>query len=43
MDHFHNRLEAMNESKLSAEQKAGLNVTLVKLCEMIYRKMKLLN
>ena len=43
VDHFHNRLEAMNESKLSAEQKAGLNVTLVKLCEMIYRKMKLLN
>jgi ParB family transcriptional regulator, chromosome partitioning protein len=42
VDQFYDRLFTLDETKLSADQKTTLNVTLVKLRGMVYQKMKLL-
>ena len=43
VDHFLTRLNGINSAKLSTEQKASLNISLVKICDSIYRKMKTIN
>ena len=43
VDQFHKRLDTMDGTRLSTEQKVALNSSLVKLGGMIYQKMTLLN
>ena len=43
VDNFHERLNKIDSNKLSTEQKAALNVSLVKLCDSIYQHIKSLN
>lgn len=40
VDQFYDRLYTLDDTKLSAEQKVALNLTLVKLRGMVYQKMK---
>jgi hypothetical protein len=42
VDQFYDKLYTLDETKLSAEQKAAIHVTLEKMRSMIYQKMKVL-
>jgi len=42
VDQFYDRLHALDDTKLSADQKVAFNLTLEKLRSMVYQKMKLL-
>ena len=42
VDQFYDKLYTLDDTKLSADQKVTLNLTLEKLRNMVYQKMKLL-
>ena len=42
VDQFYNRLDLLDITKLSAEQKAALSITLVQLRSMAYQRLKVL-
>ena len=42
VDQFYNRLDLLDITKLNAEQKAALSITLVRLRSMAYQRLKVL-
>lgn len=42
VDQFYDKLYTLDDTKLSAEQKASLHATLEKMMSMIYQKMKVI-